>query len=516
MSDTWATSNSLPRPWLQQQQQGPSEMLQCYKRFGKELAIRRWNYICSRNGQDHLNKLFQSEVSSLASKLYREKSIGRRIMPSRTAKRRRLANIVEAVYKYPVEISLITLMAKDVDLSAVDERGNMAAAYIMDVFLGDSVSYQIHHNMLFGVDLSPEDLCDQQILKLLYLLLNERVLNSEYKWGYSYFSVFVLLGWWNVVRWALDAGADVSDNGVCQFLPIDAVFAFNNLGQIPDDIFASLLHPTTIHHRIIPWSDPAVPDTEKPMPLHKLVDIHYQPGLIDILLKAGASIDIRNHKQALPMDVYASHPSRIFEDLDEFRQLVPKQGISPSHFLQLLNSYWKNNSQQVRSDVGEFVISILYEHITLSSEWHDLTMCQEQNSSGTNTRDLFTLSTGGQPLSTMCVCTTISILDLFTLCGIRARHMPAFQPIPNANVQNTACQQRFNELKNKWEEYRTFVPLLSDHCVRVIRSCLQTASDERVKMLPLPKMLKNDVSLMHVVDDWYTDVFLNCCKHQNT
>ena len=107
------------------------------------------------------------------------------------------------------------------------------------------------------------------------ILLNRKLLNTPYKWGYSYFSVFVLPGWWKMVEWGLYVGADVSDNGVFNYIPMDALFVERCLAvpgeRIPSDLFVRLIHPTNVNRVIVPGSDPEVVPFEKlPRPLHLL------------------------------------------------------------------------------------------------------------------------------------------------------------------------------------------------------------------------------------------------------
>ena len=475
-------------------------MLRCFKTFGEVCAELKWKNICSQNDRAIVNKLFQSEVSRLASKL--SMRVPKEALTSKAARRHR-SNLMEVLRGCDKDISLIALMAKEVDLSAVDEQGDKPVDYILREY---RIRYYQNDHLISG---SALDIDDELQLKLLCSLMDRKVLNSSYRWGYSYFSVFVLLGWWNVVRWGLDNGADVSDNGVCCFTPIDAVFAHRvpSSPAVSLDIFARLLHPTTVNRPIIPGSDPCtLPADKMPRALHKVIgDTAYPRGSIRELVKTGARVDVRNSTNELPMDIYAVlHVFKQMTDVDEFRLLVPQSmGLTPSRFLNLLTVWAMPHPPQ---EVGQFIKTIVSEFLTLSSGWNDLTLMPTVPTRRywRNSLNYYTVSIGGQAMTTMCICRMISVIDLLTKCGIRAKTMSEFQSPRNIPHRDARCQQRLDELRDKWNNYREFVPSLQLQCVRSIRTSLHIVSDERLQKLPIPKPLRLKVSLQEEIQHWFS------------
>ena len=417
-------------------------------------------------------------------------------------------------------VSVIALMAKHADLCARDEQGKKPVDHVLQFLMGNAVYMSKRDHSIQGVAHRASEIEDELVLKLLSSLMNETILNSPCKWGYSYFGVFVLLGWWKLVQWALDAGADVSGNDGTNLLPIDAIFVERKnpiTPPIPSEIFARLLHPTTVNRRINHRFNRGAGRKEAlPFPLHKVMLYEHRNELITHLFNAGACIDFANvdsdeddEEYELPMENYLNSMCMDM-DSDLFRRLVPKSvGISPALFLKHL--FDKSDMSGRRM----FFKTIFYEHLKLSSNWHNLTLYDAlpfpENMYIPN---LFNLSINGQPRLWASSSTDVGfIIDALKTLGIRARNMPSCVPVPphgtllplDPFVQTP--QHKLDEVKNKWNDYRTFIPSLQLQCVRVIRSSLQPVTDARVGSLPLPKQLQQAVSLKEEMEGILSALF---------
>ena len=303
------------------------------------------------------------------------------------------------------------------------------------------------------------------------------------------------------MEWGLNAGAEVSDNGVCRLLPIDAVFVHYSECQqsIPSDMFPRILHPSNVNRPIItcsyPCSDADFPPGYSPLPLHILLDYGYEDSLIIHLLNAGARIDICDYQNKLPMILYSEH-FRCDVDPYTFSCLIPKSvGISPTLFIDLLFIWNDLRNMEER----KLVKSIFCQHLMLSSGWQNLRVHQ-RHSSGS-----FTIY-NEQYYQAMCLCGFHSLIDFFTECGIGAKYMTSycddsFQPKSSNNVCACMYADNVNEAQDKWNKYMTLIPSLSLQCVRVIRSALQVVTEESLHKLPIPKSLHTFISLEQQIDE---------------
>ena len=418
---------------------------------------------------------------------------------------------LETYIYFITAIQVITFLTNYADLTAVDEQGNRAVDYVLNMIIGSELTYESGRRIV-----SPGllDLENDPVLmtKLLCALMNRELLNTPYKWGYSYFSVFVLLGWWKMVEWGLDVGADVSDNGVCPNIPMDAVFVERYLAvpgeRIPCDLFARLIHPTNVNRPIAPGSDPKVEDFEKlACPLHLLAEYCYDEDFFICLLKAGARIDIVNCLDDLPMDIYAEC---LQEDNDPFlfSRLVPKSvGISPTLLIKLLNSWWERSQQR---SIVDFITSMFCQHLMLSSGWQEVGLREPKCSPGS-----FQLLIDEYSQPAMCGSGIESVIDILTECGIRATHTRPLNLLSSnhSSIHNnpTNANRRrhiVDKVQKKWNEFRILVPRLLLQCVRVTRSALKVVTEERLQTLPVPKLTQDFISLRPMMEVVYEE-FLN-------
>ena len=478
------------------------EILSCFMKKEGELAASKWEEIRSRREKNNMDKLFRTAVTCLSSKL-------RSMLKKSFRGPFRCPHMARASEACEAEVSVIALMVKDADLSAVDDKGKRPIDHVFCQLIGYKSSCS---KLRFGCCFpEPEG---GMTPKLLRLLMDKSVLDAHCHSGYSYFSMFILMGWWNMVRWSLDCGADVSDNGVCRLLPIDAVFAdkFNSYpprSHIPKDIFARLLHPTTVNRPIVEhcqW-----------LPIHVVCKYMYiYPGyhdLIPLLLDAGAHIDRENSNHQLPMAIYAQS-MKIEGDSFLFRQLVPKStGISPTLFIKLLRSWKLFGLDPAVQQKHNFFKSIFCEHLRLSSGWQEFCVFQWI----LDAPGKITLQVDNQYLLCACVCVIVGIIDVLSKLGIRARSMSEYLSDSKHGEAlrpgNSLHVQKFSELKEKWNDYRSFIPSLRLQCVRVIRSSLGIVTDENVQMLPLPKPIHKVITFKDSMDEMLSGI--KSCREQS-
>ena len=454
-----------------------SDIYDCYKQKADLREIlSKWNEIKSRADKIYLNKLFILTVSKLISNVRivkRESAICGR---QNSGLARRL-DTIQALKECEDEVAMVLLMAKHADVCFVNEHGYRAVDYLLPEIIGHKATYDQEEHRLKNLEYD-QYLNDELTLKLLYAVLNKSVLNSCYKWGYSYFSLFILLSWWDVVRWGLNCGADVSDNGVCPNLPLDAAFFnkhFQFLLTTPRDIFVRLFHPTNVNRPTLPADE----GQDHVLPLHKAV--RYFPQFIPHLLNAGARIDVRNNQGKLPMDVCANYIT-IGERAALFHHLIPRSvGISPTLFIKIMHNLKLYGNEAER----ELFTFNFCEHLRLSSGLEYIYVYTIPSGF------LISTSTTGPIRGRLCMCEILCIINTFTKCGIRARMLINFPPTPPypsdpSAGNNSNNQHNINAVKNAWNKYTTSVPSLFLQCVGVIRSCLQIVTDERVAALPIP------------------------------
>ena len=490
------------------------DILYTYRRHGEENACRQLQEMCSKNKEDnYLDKLLHASIQHLLLQLKSKRGWDMQA----DIQDRSLQVMSEALKDYGTTISVIGLIAKDADLSATDDFGKMPVDHLLQMLIGNELDYDRDFHVIERLDISVEvdmHLEDELMLKLLYSLMNEKVLNSPYRWGYSHFSVFVMLGWWKLVEWGLDSGADVSDNGVCPYIPMDAVFAGRDFVYEEDEVlFARLIHPSSVNHRIAPGSDPEVPFEKLPVPLHNIATL----GNIDFythLLNAGACIDLRNQKDELPLDIFVNTFTKIhsyifkipasIKELNVLSRLIPRSvGLSPMLFLQLLLSWDKFYPSE---NFKNIFLSIFCQHLMLSSGWQKL--CVVEVFFSPYNRGCLMLCVGGNDLDD---CRTVDlrgfefIIHILAKCGIRARHMPAFPHLSNTFIDSNA--HRCDEIKDKWNQYRTSTLSLRLQCVRVIRSALKIVTKERLQTLPIPKCVQEDIYLESVVEEIHNEFY---------
>ena len=480
-----------------------SEILECHTnpvnsqgRFEcvppKVRASAKLDEISSRSDKSYMDKLLHVAVTSLNDN-------------SRIVDGLLLHKSSNTMYtKYHAYVSIVTLLAKNADLSCLDEQGNKPVDYFLHKLIGNEANFDKHSHRLRNVECNYSLLGHELFLMLLRSLMNKQILNSPYKWGYSYFSVFIMLSWWDAVRWGLNCGADVSDNGVCPYLPIDAALACMDA---PAHIFVKLLHPTNVNRPLISGPEGGQGPCQKLVsPLHRVVynrDLH---EYIPLLLDAGAHIDSRNQHGELPVEIFTRSMPR-YRPMDShlFHGLVPRSaGLSPTVFLHILLRLCSNSITFYGMEKNKF-FNIFSEHLQLSSDWNELSICKVPPSERYYTLDFLRFSINEEFLPKMSVNGIICFIDIFTRFGIRARNMPSFVSVPAdsglAPLTPTQPQHTLDEVENKWNEYRTFIPSLFLQCVREIRSSLQVVTDERVQMLPIPDCVKKLISLKEVMEE---------------
>ena len=472
---------------------------------GREAVIRRLNNMCSESQQkDYRDKLLHIAVKLLVVKM-------KTLMYTRRLSEEQCPFEMRTWHKEYVIV--IQLIAKDANLSYVDEEGRKPVDHLFQELLNSNIIYTTVHNVYHQLkNPRPRDLDhdNELMLQVLSSLINQNILNSpvnssyisRYISGYSYFSALVLMGMWKLVEWGLDSGADVSDNGVCRYIPMDAVFVHRYFKKsIERKLFERLIHPTNVNRPLFKGSDKEVPT------LHMLLEKHYGVDFIGALLNAGACVDVRNKDNELPMDIYTEslEPNM---DPQMLRLLVPKSvGISPTLFLKCLISWRSLISRQVMSNdrlenVKALMMSTFCQYLMLSSGWQELSLHDT------------VISTDGDFLmapSNFSFFSTEFILATLKKLGIRALCMPAFesQNLKDFNVHSTARDSSLHihyQIQKKWNEHRNFIPSLPQQCVRVIRSSLQVVTEEKVQILPIPKCMQEMISLKPLMEELYQEL----------
>ena len=287
------------------------------------------------------------------------------------------------------------------------------------------------------------------------------------------------------MRWGLDSGADVSANGVCSRIPLDAALVDRSSPgstqvRVPSDIFKRLLHPTNVNRQL----QPIAPND---LPIHRVIST-YNYDLVIHLLNAGARLDAKNHLYKLPMESYLDSLAPWFRtDPAFFRQLVPRElGISPPLFLEFVFR-WKFGWPEHR----EFYRTIFSEHLIVSSIWRlrdvdESAFCEEAKTRTT---------------PKMCVCATIHLIEIFMKCCIQAKDMLG-PLIPRIRECHSApCHNRYKEMREKWREYRTFAPSLYEQSVRAVRSSLGAVTKDKVSQLRLPTLIQKDITLEPLMEE---------------
>ena len=467
-------------------------------------TVPKWNEIQLKNDKTYVNQLLHLAVRKLILKV--------RLIKRSSDRPHYAQDTVEALSQCENEVSVVLLMAKDADLCSVNEQGNKPVDCLLSEVLGRKAVYNERRHQLIGVENSLPHLYDELAQTLLCSLLNKNILNSAYKWDYSYFSVFILLSWWNVVRWGLDAGADVSDNGVCRFIPLHAAFIDRihfRQPAVPRDVFARLIHPTNANRPSITDQDNennndnnTLLSHRRVLPLHKAISHWRFYHLIPHLVNAGACLDIRNHLYELPMEEFIEQiPHSDTPTL--FHLLIPKSvGIHPDLFLKIVHKLKEFGSQSQKAVFA----SILCEHLRLSSGWIRLSALEDHPSESEYSPGFVIIANGERwRMNKMCVCEILCVIETLKQLGIRARLMPDFTPAivdPRRGhiPENSDNQQKIKAVKKAWNEYKTLVPSLFLQCVREIRSALQTVTDEKVKELPIPPGIQDLISLKPVME----------------
>ena len=468
----------------------------CFKDKSESDAVSKWTEIKSRSDESYVNKVFNLAIKNLI------------VIGKYTASTRGL-DMIQALRKCEHELCMVFLISKDADLSSLSENGCKAVDNILYEIIGHEVVYDEQQHKLKNV-LHTQDLKDELILNLFYAVLDKNVLNSEFQWGYSYLSLFILLSWWDVVRWGLDAGADVSDNGVCRYIPLDAALKDNRRFTMPIcQIIVRLIHPTNANRPTIPG--PNEVGQSRVYPLHKAVRVNFP--LIQHLLNAGACTDVVNDWGELPIDLLAERLPRGHTP-NIFRRLIPKSvGISPTLLIKIVHKL-KVYCSEAKTDMFS---QVFCEHLRLSSGWDLLGACESLPTLTPYSPGFDIISCKGRYSysSNMCTCEIMCLIDFFTKMGIRAKQImvftdPDLHPMGLLSVNN---DHKVKAVKTAWNEYTTSVPSLYRQCVRVVRSSLQSVTDERLEALPVPKRIKEDISLKSAVDALLSSLTRCDCRH---
>ena len=482
-----------------------SSILSCFKEHGETDAAGILNDLCSEKDHDnnYTNKLLHFAIRNLVKKV--ESKVKDKYLGGCALLRKELSHAKSLTY-CDQDIAIISLIAKRADICAPDKKGRKPVDHILQAFFNDDsyrslVSEISYYNLL-------SDPHDENLSKLVQLLVNEKILNSSYKFGYSYFGFFVLMNWWTMVEWGLDNGADVSDNGVCRYLPIDAAFAGICYGSysVKSDIFVRLLHPTNVNRKV-PIHD--FLHTRHKLLLNSVDNLRHSRStqhLYVYILKLGARIDIPDRHGNLPMHFFAqNYSSRMNPRI--FDLLIPRSvGISPTFFLSLLLT-WKRYGASTEN-VEMFFLTVFPQRVRLSFEVPELFVHGSQDFE----RDYGTFlkksslknrwAIEGRYLDEVKV---VSVIAALTMCGIRPRRVSDFVS-RNTYMQDTGLDN-YEEARNKWHQYRMFIPSLCLQCVRVIRASLQLVNEDSLNQLPLPASLREIISLRSVMLNVYHELF---------
>ena len=407
-------------------------------------------------------------------------------------------DFLEALKVCVADISVISVIARHADVCTVDHTRKNLVDYLLDSLLYRYQYWEFDHTPTGWVDnrrlrpMHEVNIEDETVFKLFTSLLNARVLNERYKWGHSYFGVFVMVRWWKLVEWGLNSGANVSVNRMYPNIPLDALFVHNS-SRLPDihtQLFSRLLHPSNVN-RAIPVH---VGDTPV-VPLVAIGIKEHRTEFCLALLEAGACIVVPNRNGQLPMDVYVE---KMFSmDPYLFNHMIPRsQGVSPTLFLKLLLTCISQDTFHKRN-MKPLILAVFAQRLMLSSRWNELEIATYSKTylSKDNTHPNKTIFVKRSDLQWVPF-----ILDLLTKCGIRPRSVTQFKSLPNTN------DRHLHRAQEKWNEYRTFVPSLFIQSVRAIRSSMQLVTQDRLNELPLPKAMKEMISLETIMENVYDEL----------
>ena len=484
-------------------------ILYCYIVNGEVGANTVLHHLRSKYSKFYWNVLLRVALNHLIKKLRNQTGWTSDFLTSdQDVEERRKTSI-----KYKNDIAVIGLIAKYADLSARDQNKKRAVDYVLQELNLSEVAYSSaqHYVACSNPNLNLK-LEDGLTRTLLYSVMDGKVLNSPFRWGYSYFGAFVLLGWWKLVEWGLEHGADVSDDRVCDFIPLDAAYVDRRITatQMSSNLFSRLLHPTNVDRPIGPLDiGTGAMDT----PMHLMTRLNDYQDHYQHLLIAGASTDLRNFCGYLPIDYYTTHLTNIpminkhhsvaSRELDVFRSLIPKsEGISPKLFLSALLA-WKFSPTE---DFKQLFVDIFSQSVMLSSGWQELSLYETDAFTRGQTHECLGVLIDGSSVGDLLTADLRKIQfisRLFQTCGIRANRIEKFVAFKTAITDRNSS--RLDEIKETWNEYTTSVPSLQLQCTRVIRSAMRVVSEERLQALPLPKAILADISLKTVIEEVYDE-----------
>ena len=157
-----------------------------------------------------------------------------------------MSNVVTA---FPSHVQITELMAKNADLYAVDECGRKPVEYFLHDIIGWRVQNDQAKHKLSNVNHNYSHSDDEFAQKLLFLLLNKEMLNHPCIWGFSYFGVFVLIGWWD------GAWIQVQMFQLMECVPgfrldaalVDILYKGSTKVRVQIDIFKRLLHLSNVN-----------------------------------------------------------------------------------------------------------------------------------------------------------------------------------------------------------------------------------------------------------------------------
>ena len=166
---------------------------------------------------------------------------------------------------------------------------------------------------------------------------------------------FVYFHQWDLLRWLLEKGhVNVAATTQCERNIFNELVDPIRIGahtQIPPDIFAQLIHPTTMNRK----------GRDGNYPVHHLAMLKNSNQLYEIFLTSDIDINVRNKCPQLPLEVYLFNtfpPQTLSTTI--IKKLSPSQGIPLKLFFKLL-IFWLNCSLpqgDVRSLVSTLIVRL--------------------------------------------------------------------------------------------------------------------------------------------------------------
>ena len=281
---------------------------------------------------------------------------------------------------------------------------------------------------------------------------------------------------WDIVRWLLKKNhinADITGqhkvNLLNELTDPDCLFRFDFIWEIPVDVFAGIMHPTTINGE---------EGRKDSYPLHNIARCQNSNQLYEEILKLNPDVNVKNELRLLPIETYlfeTCFPQRLNSSI--ITKLTPTQGISTKMFLKLVASWL--TCQRLHDDTDSALDTIL-----------DLLNFRPNEE--TEYLEIFV----NADLSVVGINFMVLSLD----------HLNIFLEVMaecwwNWNEVNFVFFERGSEQVDQRKminEYRNKVPTLKEICIRKIRCSVGFLTQENLEQLRLPPTLQKEISLVNL------------------